>query len=184
MTTEQYINHRNYFLTLEKDLGETTKYVEHCYDNYKTYSFEFFKIIQLSCAEIDSLLKDLCKCWNPDTKASNITQYANIIIPEYSKIEDYSTVMNFSSPPLSFLPWKDWSPEKAPTWWRQYQSLKHNHTENFKYATLENAYLCLSALFIILHMLRNTFKVGELHFLPCTQRMSIGYILKVTPPSV
>ena len=182
MQVEQYKNICNYFLTLEQDLSNTSKFVEHCEDNFKTYSFEFYKIIQLSCAEIDSVLKELCKLWNVDVETKNIKDYAKIIIPNYYQLHNFSTRMIFSSTPLIFVPWKEWTLDRAPLWWRDYQRLKHNHTDNFHLATLENAYLSLSALMITIHMIKLTFSPGELDsYMMLTQKLSIDYICDVTP---
>jgi len=183
MTFEQYKNHWNYFLTLEQDMSDTSKFVEHCEANYNTFSFEFFKIIQLSCAEIDSLLKELCKLWEPNSKAKCIKNYAKIIIPKYTKLNEFSTMMNYSGLPLLFCPWQHWTCEASPNWWRDYQHLKHNHTKNFDLATMKNAYYCLSALLIVLNMIRWTFPINEIDFFPnITQRLSINYVCQVAPP--
>ena len=182
MQIEQYKNLRNYFLTLEQDLSNTSKFVEHCEDNFKTYSFEFYKIIQLSCAEIDSILKELCKLWDTNSKAQTIKDYAKIIIPNYSQLHRFSTHMIYSSTPLLFFPWKEWTLDSAPLWWRHYQKLKHNHTDNFHLATLENAYLCLSAHMIALDMIKWTFEPTELNFyMTLTQRLSIDYVCSTSP---
>lgn len=116
MKIEQYKNLWSYFLTLEQDLHNTSRFVEHCDSNFKTYSFEFYKIIQLSCAEIDSTLKELCRLWKTGGKAERIKDYAQIIIPNYYNLDKFSTHMIFSSTPLTFSPWKDWSINQAPTW--------------------------------------------------------------------
>ena len=50
----------NYFLSIERDLSETSRYIEP-YGQENAYSFEFYKIIMLSCAEIESAFKKLCK---------------------------------------------------------------------------------------------------------------------------
>lgn len=178
MTVEQYKNLWNYFLTLEQDLQNTSKFVEHCEDNFKTYSFEFYKIIQLSCAEIDSSLKELCEFFSPGSKPDRITKYAKIIIPNYPELHRCSTYMSFSGAPLVFLPWKDWTISNSPLWWRDYQKLKHNHTEHFNLATLENAYLSLSALMLISQILKDAFDPNELNFCRiATQRLSIGRLI-------
>ena len=51
----------SYYLSIEKMMKNTSQYVTPSKQNSNTYSDEFMKIILLSCSEIDSILKVICK---------------------------------------------------------------------------------------------------------------------------
>ena len=67
--------HWEYFLSLESDLEDCSKYVEFTSTNYKTYSIEFAKIILLASAEFDTVAKELCKIINPNINLNGINRH-------------------------------------------------------------------------------------------------------------
>lgn len=58
-----------YYLAIEEDLANCSRYVEFGEQNYTTYSTEFAKIIVLASAEIDTILRELCELISPGTGA-------------------------------------------------------------------------------------------------------------------
>lgn len=65
MTEDEFDNTWCYFRIIESDLQNTSRFVEVCENNLKTYSSEFAKIIMITCSEIDSLCKMLCDFTDP-----------------------------------------------------------------------------------------------------------------------
>ena len=60
MITAEIINGIwNYYLSLEKDLDDTSRYIEPK-GQENVFSFEFAKLLVLSCTELESVLKLLC----------------------------------------------------------------------------------------------------------------------------
>ena len=56
MTDNVYVkNYQNYYLKLEKQLNETSKFVEIAKDNYNTCSLEYLKLYLAICSEVDVL---------------------------------------------------------------------------------------------------------------------------------
>lgn len=49
----------NYYLSLEKDLDNTSRFIEPR-GQENVFSFEFAKLLVLSCTELESVLKLLC----------------------------------------------------------------------------------------------------------------------------
>lgn len=140
--------HWEYFLSLESDLEDCSKYVEFTSTNYKTYSIEFAKIILLASAEFDTVAKELCKIINPNINLNgiNIDVYADMILSRYPKLTTMET--KISRYGLNFKPWENWSRGNSPKWWKDYNKIKHDRTTNFQEANLENAFSSLSGLFI------------------------------------
>lgn len=60
MITKETMNEIwNYYLSLEKDLDNTSRYIEPK-GQENVFSFEFAKPLVLSCTELESVLKLLC----------------------------------------------------------------------------------------------------------------------------
>ena len=58
--TEQTLNEIwNYYLTLEADISNTSRYIEPR-GQENVHSFEFAKILILACTELESVFKLLC----------------------------------------------------------------------------------------------------------------------------
>ena len=71
-----------YYLSVEKMMKNTSQYVAPTKQNINTYSDEFMKIILLSCSEIDSILKVICRENRVilDDKKYNMSVYANTLL--------------------------------------------------------------------------------------------------------
>ena len=61
MKRMEFERYWSYYISIEIMFKKTNQYVSHSEKNQYTYSDEFAKIILLSCSEIDSLLKTVCK---------------------------------------------------------------------------------------------------------------------------
>ena len=52
--------HWSYYMSLEDDLIETSRYVEICEDNFDTYSTRFTRLMLSAASEVDVVAKILC----------------------------------------------------------------------------------------------------------------------------
>ena len=165
-----------YYLSIEKMMTNTSQYVCPSKQNKNTYSDEFMKIILLSCSEIDSILKVICKENNVILKDKdyNMYEYARVL-EKQDGIKDraFSPVCDTSSRDKFFvcLPFKNLDSQKpyaGLSWWEAYQKLKHNRVENAIIGNLENAVYAITAHFVLLRLL-----MGFL-----TERMSREYVQK------
>lgn len=138
----------NYFIALESNLVEISRFIEFSPDNFDTYSIELSHLFLAASSEVDVLCKELCTIVSPSDKATYIEDYRQILI---SKIPDITTafviIPRYS---LQITPWKEWSTGKNPQWWIDHNKVKHDRTNNYNRANLENVLNSLSALFIIL----------------------------------
>lgn len=81
----QLNNYSNYFDCLVNDLDKTSRYAEPM-GQETVFSFEYYKIISLSCAEVETVLKLICKTIDEEKNPRNIKEYAEILLAKYPKI--------------------------------------------------------------------------------------------------
>lgn len=136
-----------YFLSIEKDLNETSRYIEPN-GQENAYSFEFCKIIVLSCTEIENAFKQLCSCINPSKLCGNIGEYKGNILERYPKIVDALVIVPRWNA-KNIYPFREWQNGKL-SWWDAYTALKHHRVLSFKQATYKNAVYALAGLYILI----------------------------------
>ncbi len=140
--------HWNYFLALEKDLEEISRFVELTSDNNETYSIELLKLLFSASSEVDVVLKNLCELLAPNKRRNNIDDYREVIkelLP--ALIEEKVYIPKFG---LIFQPLKNWEDEELnPFWWKSYNNVKHHRNESYNEANLKNALNALGALLIL-----------------------------------
>lgn len=142
--------HWNYYLMLEEDFRKTIRFVELDPSNFNTFSVEFSKQLQSICSEFDVICKSICKFYNGKSSASNIHDYAAIILSSLTDITG-SKVSIIGIDGVIFTPLEFWiqKPYQSPKWWKEYNAVKHNRFENFNKANLENVLNALAALYIL-----------------------------------
>lgn len=150
-----------YYISIEEMLRKTSQYVSPSKENKKTYSDEFAKIILLSCSEIDSILKLLCKLNNiiHDDKKYNMNIYAEAIdkirrVRELAYCPELYTSVNEKV--LVVYPFQKLNktkPYAGLDWWRDYQKIKHNRIENAECGNLYNAVSAVAAHLILVRAL-------------------------------
>ena len=151
----------SYYLSIERMLEDTRRFVAASDENKNTYSDEFAKIILLSCSEIDSILKIICKLKGVEKKDSeyNMKVYVQVLsevknIREMAYSPDLSTYINEKS--LIAYPFKEMDNYKkygGLEWWSAYQALKHNRLESATVGNLYNAVSSVVAHYILIRIL-------------------------------
>jgi hypothetical protein len=138
-----------YYLAIEEDLANCSRYVEFSERNYDVYSNEFAKIIVLASAEIDTVLRELCALIAPGVKADSINRYFTVINAHYPKLVEMYVKIRRAD--LNLQPWKGWVKDKSPGWWGLgYNKIKHDRTNHFDQANLGNALQAVGALLIVI----------------------------------
>lgn len=136
-----------FFLSLEKDLQETSRYIEPN-GQEQAYSFEFYKIIMLACTEIETAFKQICNSIDEHNKCGHIGEYRSTILEKYPRIvETLIFVPRWNGKNL--YPFKDWE-KRSPEWWAAHQKIKHSRFSSLPKATYENAVTALAALFVLI----------------------------------
>jgi hypothetical protein len=143
--TQSFI-HWNYFIALENDLAQTSRYIEFEKKNFKTYSIELAHLLLASASEVDVITKGICGLLEPTARAENINHYQRIIrrnLPEFAKETIYVPRFN-----LTLKPWSNWKANQNPLWWRSYNKVKHERSEYFPNANLKNVLNAMGGLLV------------------------------------
>ena len=141
--------HWHYFLTLDADLDLTSRYVEICQDNFKTYSIEYVRILLAAGSEIDVVAKLLYEKIDSsrDRKAENINHYRKIITAKYSHFHKMEVFLPRYA--ITLTPWEAWKGTANPEWWTSYNDVKHERHLNFRKANLWNVLNAVAGLFVM-----------------------------------
>ena len=141
------VDHWKYFLILEKEVIDALEYVELSHKNHDTFSNRFNKILLSIGSEVDVTMKVLCIKFGAPQKTSNIDSYRSDIMkirPSFSNIE--IEILNYGK----IRPWESWLNNINPTWWRDYNDLKHERDAYFEKGNLENIIQSLGGLYSVL----------------------------------
>lgn len=149
ISKEQLDNIWNYYCSLESDMENTSRFVDPSQKD--VFSFEFLKIIILTCAEIDNVFQLICQeTPGANSGAGNIGQYKSIILKNYPKIVD--SKVSISRIGETYSPFSKWDSSQLD-WWDAYTDIKHHRLASLEKATCWNAICALSALYILIHYL-------------------------------
>ncbi|NMC58934.1 MAG: hypothetical protein GYA51_06075 [Candidatus Methanofastidiosa archaeon] len=139
----------NYFIAIERDFENLSRYVEFSEKNYDTFSIELARLLIASSSETEVVLKDLCKIIDNsflNIKKPNIMDIKNLItkhcknlIVEPFYIDRYD---------IKRQPFINWKSNITLKWWDSYNNVKHNRNSNFNEANLRNVIDAMGALLI------------------------------------
>lgn len=149
MTKDEYTRKLwMYYIRLEEEFCSTMNYVEFTQDNFQTYSKEYNKLLLSIGAEADIVFKHLCHLVDSTSHPTKIPEYAKILC-NYEGIT--SNKVEFAYSKEEYMPFENWSEDNSPSWWKAYNSIKHDRTnnENEKKGNLENVFLALAGLYIL-----------------------------------
>jgi hypothetical protein len=163
--------HWNYFLALDSDAENLSRYVEFTEDNYNSYSIEMVRLLLSSASEVDCVAKLLCAKINSSAKPDSIDKYCGIINPNYPQIKDMKIQIRRYS--LELTPWDEWKNDKTPLWWSEHNHVKHQRDINFKKANLKNTLNSIAGLFcLLLYYYRDEAEKG--HLIPAPSLFSVS----------
>lgn len=139
-------HHWNYFLAIEKDLENLSRYIEFASANLNTYSIELTHLLLSASSEVDVIMKQLCELTDIASPRENINQYRTIIQTHLtSLINEEISIDRFG---LTYKPWEKWNANQNPDWWRSYNNVKHQRNNFFSEANLQNTINAVGALLI------------------------------------
>jgi len=144
----------NYFLSLEKDLQNIGRYVEFSEANYSTYSVEILKLFLASSSEFEVVMKEIGKKYNyreitepKNDRFINIEVLKRLIdnAVELQSIKNLEVCLKLSD--IHFNPIIElWN--KDASWWKDYNSAKHNRSFSYSKGNLINVLKSLGSLFL------------------------------------
>jgi hypothetical protein len=144
--------HWNYFIALEDDLGQVSRYVEFCGANLGVFSIELAHLLLAAASEVDVMAKCVCAIVDPQAKPGKINQYQAVLTAasQRGQILDMATVkVLVPRYGMDFIPWENWARGKSPDWWKSYNNVKHVRDQHFNEATLQHALNAVGALLIL-----------------------------------
>lgn len=140
--------HYNYFIALDADVENLSRFIEFNPDNFPAYSIEMAHLMLAAASEVDVVAKLICKKVNPESKAENIAQYKGVIKKEFPQLCEIKVLMPRYG--LTLEPWINWKSNKKPEWWDYYNKVKHERNKYFKQANLKNTLNAVAGLFVTL----------------------------------
>jgi hypothetical protein len=153
--------HWNYFLAIERDVDELSRYVEFHENNFKCFSIEIARILLVSAAEVDVVCKQVCQAVDANSSADSINNYRDELLRVYPAIPQFKILLPRSG--LTLTPWDEWSNNRVPVWWTAYNKTKHDRNSEYEEANLKNALNAVAGLFVIvLYLYRAKAEAGEL----------------------
>lgn len=159
-----------YFLELEESLIEVQRYINFEKNNWKVYSNEFIKLLEVIGAEVDVIAKEIVLYKKTHLKkVEGIAKWGYEIQQLIPDIDSIKLCFNNEN---IIVPWNNWEHEKYinkkgidsyrlkkgkenPEWWISYNKVKHARTTikngkyNYERANLENIVNALGGLYIL-----------------------------------
>lgn len=135
--------HWNYFLSLESDFVNFSRYLEFSSNNFTAHSIEAGRLLMAATQECDVLLKQICT-----TDVGTEMGYRQNISGQFPQFASHQVVIPRFN--LSFQPFDSWklTPAETPKWWTANNKFKHQRHDFFEHASLENALNAISALLL------------------------------------
>ena len=145
---------------MEEDLLRLSRFVDFA-GNDSTYSIEIARVLMAACAEVDVVLKEICRAEQPDSRASSINDYWPIVTAAH-RIRDLQVTIHRYG--LSLRPWSEWDEGSPPLWWTANNKVKHERAQRFAEANLKNCLNAVAGLFAaVLYLYRERAEGGGLN---------------------
>lgn len=146
--------HHDYYNALEQDLIKISRYIEFHETNLKTYSIELAHLLFAAASEVDVIFRKLHEHKQPKARKGNkdpryiISDYKKLTKTHFRAIPKYTCSIGRYK--LYISPFKAWKNEDGnPEWWESYNKVKHNRSNEFQRANLQNALTAMCALAIM-----------------------------------
>jgi hypothetical protein len=139
-------HHWNYFIALERDLDNVSRFVEFSEDNLATYSIEFTHLLLASSSEVDVLMQQICAILHPGKSFDNMDDYRVVVKRDLNSMINEKVIINGFG--MTFEPWINWNNDTNPDWWRFHNKVKHERHNFFREANLKNTLNSMGGLLI------------------------------------
>ena len=153
---------------LEDNVIELSKYVTIDPANYATFSLQLHTLFISICSELDSLAGEFCKMINEDEKnIFGIINKIDTIVTKYPNLRNWRISTKYPYSSINLVPFAKFE-ANTPSWWTDYNDVKHNSTEkyaenryNYQKATLKNVLYSIAALYLLLLKLTKVLNIEE-----------------------
>jgi hypothetical protein len=159
---------------LEKDLVRIFEYVEPTDRNKGTFSHRLYEILLRTCTEFETNCKRILSnnayvkldSKNRITDRWNIEDYWKI--NKSSKLSEYEVRVSTWSTPKIIKPFESWhsTSEYVPLgWYQAYNDVKHNRSDKFELANIENVVMAISGVLVVLFSQFFASTFGDVHYM-------------------
>lgn len=140
--------HWEYFMLLEKELEDITRFIAIHNSNMMCHSIVLAKFIISCCTEIESSACVLASAIQSNGKKKALLSSCSIpILDKYPHIQSFSCSLYGYT--LLWTPWQNWPRNKIPQWFEIYNGIKHHRIKNFEQANFHIALTSFCALYTI-----------------------------------
>ena len=140
---------------IEKDIKELFDYVSPNDENKTTFSHRIYELFFRCCTEFENNAVAILNSNGYKSSSNNMNIKNDYFkINKALKIDKYQARLNiWEDNPLILKPFSNWnSITYVPlSWYSDYNSVKHNRSQNFKLANLENLINAAAGLLIVLY---------------------------------
>jgi len=153
--------HWNYFLALEDDVIQISRFVELAEHNYACYSIELARLLLAASSEVDVVAKLACQSIGASGKPERMDLYRKALLDAYPALPD--VLIRIPRFGLAFIPWVEWKEGRTPTWRGAYNKVKHERHAYFTQGNLRNALCAVAGLYtLLLYLYRGEAEGGQL----------------------
>ncbi len=139
---------------LEHDLKEALTFIEPTQRNFSTYSHRIYSLFIRACTEFEASCKMILIENNyefkKDAKINICTYYDIHSFSKYKFINTYLVRLHMSDE-IDLKPLAQWKKDEGPSWYKEYNAVKHSRILNFPKANLENLLNAIAGVFILLY---------------------------------
>ena len=158
MTTKINVNNYNSsFELLLKDFFQILEFIEPANKNKNTFSHRIYGLLLRVCTDFESLAKDLLieAGYNKNPKDMTVSDYKTL--ETKLCLENVKVIfIPWQPKPLNLTPFKKWSTSKPTlSWYKQYNTVKHNRLAEFSQANLNTLIESIAGLFAIIAKICN-----------------------------
>lgn len=174
------------------DLEHLFEYIEPSDVNLSTYSYRIHELHVRTCIEIEANFKAILLENDYVKKNGNYLNFKDYAIIEKTHfLSSYKAIFPYWTGEKAVRsPFKNFSSENLPTWFKSYNQIKHDRMEQFIQSNLENLTDAISALAIVLaaQFGSNSFQKGPvllaLYSTDNYEASPMGYIRIEFPSSI
>lgn len=138
-------------ILIVKDFLELFDYIEPCDDHRVVYSHRIYELFLRTSTEFEAnckgvLIANNCK---PQNRDYSILDYYKL--NKAMRLSEYKIEFSRWIEQYYYLPFADWNSGTSLSWYKAYNSVKHDRFNNYKQANLFNLLLAICGLLSILH---------------------------------
>lgn len=141
------------FHIIQDDYRKLMDYVELHNENNTTFSHRIYELLLRTCTEFENNCKGILLDNNYSSNGGNLKIFDYFKINKASRLNEYTVkIKNWFPESIEIKPFEEWNSNEYSSlfWYKAYNNVKHNRSENFQDANLKNLTYALGALFIIL----------------------------------